>query len=163
MMPVEVGERISAKRKEKGLTQRQLAEMVHVTDKAVSKWEQGKNFPDLTVIEPLSVALDTSPAELLGFDEKSAAEAFVASTEIYEEARALWLQDLLKRAWTTLIFNAMIFIGLVFLSRYMDERAFYGYPMCLTGVMYGLTGTLIGNSIWTIRTSYRQLKRESDL
>lgn len=36
-----VGARIAALRKEKGLTQKQLAEQLHVTDKAVSKWERG--------------------------------------------------------------------------------------------------------------------------
>ena len=41
------GEQISRLRKQKNLTQRQLAEQLHVTDKAVSKWERGVNFPDL--------------------------------------------------------------------------------------------------------------------
>lgn len=154
----EVGARIAAKRQEKGLTQKQLAELVHVTDKAVSKWEQGKNFPELTTIEPLSIALDSTPAELLGFNAANADEALLASMALYEEKHAEWLKDLRKRAWTTLVFNLLIALGIVCLSRFMDERALYGYPMSLLGAMYGMVGILIGHSIWTIRTSNKQHK-----
>jgi desulfoferrodoxin (superoxide reductase-like protein)/DNA-binding XRE family transcriptional regulator len=52
-------------RERKGYTQKQLAEMVMVSDKAVSKWETGKGLPDISLIEPLSKALGVSVAELL--------------------------------------------------------------------------------------------------
>ena len=45
-------------RRELGLTQRELAERVHVTDKAVSKWERGLSYPDVTLLEPLAAALE---------------------------------------------------------------------------------------------------------
>ena len=51
------GEFIAGLRKEKGYTQSQLAEILCVTDKAVSKWERGVGFPDIKLIEPLSEAL----------------------------------------------------------------------------------------------------------
>ena len=157
--PKEVGARIAAKRQEKGLTQKQLAELVHVTDKAVSKWEQGKNFPELTTIEPLSITLDSTPAELLGFNESNTNEALLASTALYEEKRTEWLKALRKRGWITLISNLLIAFGIVCLSRFMDENALYAYPMSLLGAMYGMVGSLIGHSIWTIRTSNKQLKQ----
>ena len=47
------------------MTQRELAGLLHVTDKAVSKWETGKGFPDLKLLEPLAQALDVSLVELL--------------------------------------------------------------------------------------------------
>ena len=47
------------------MTQRELADRLHVTDKAVSKWETGKGFPDLKLLEPLAQALDVSLVELL--------------------------------------------------------------------------------------------------
>lgn len=50
------GKRIAALRRQKGWTQKQLAEQLHVTDKAVSKWERGLNFPDLGLIEPLAAS-----------------------------------------------------------------------------------------------------------
>lgn len=59
------GEGIRALREGRGMTQRQLADMVGVTDKAVSKWETGKGLPDIALLEPLSRALGVSLAELL--------------------------------------------------------------------------------------------------
>lgn len=44
---------ITELRKEKGLTQAQLAQKLNVTDKAVSKWERGVGFPDIKLLEPL--------------------------------------------------------------------------------------------------------------
>ena len=44
-------------RKEMGLTQKELADKLNVTDKAVSKWETGKGFPDVKLLEPLAQAL----------------------------------------------------------------------------------------------------------
>lgn len=60
-----VGEFIATRRKEKELTQRELAEQLHVTNKAVSKWENGLGFPDIHLIEPLAEALDVSLIELM--------------------------------------------------------------------------------------------------
>ena len=59
------GSFIAKKRKELGLTQKQLAEQINVTDKAVSKWENGKGFPDTSLIKPLAQALHISVVELL--------------------------------------------------------------------------------------------------
>ncbi len=52
-------------RRELGLTQRELAEKVHVTDKAVSKWERGLSYPDVTLLEPLAAALGLGVEELM--------------------------------------------------------------------------------------------------
>lgn len=52
-------------REEKGLTQEALAEKLHVSGKAVSKWETGKGYPDITLVEPLAAALGVSAGELL--------------------------------------------------------------------------------------------------
>ena len=59
------GQLITELRKEKGMTQKQLAEALNVTDKAVSKWERGLSFPDISMLEPLSELLDISIMELL--------------------------------------------------------------------------------------------------
>ena len=54
------GELIATKRKEKGMTQKQLGEILTVSDRTVSKWERGVGFPDVSLVEPLSEALDLS-------------------------------------------------------------------------------------------------------
>lgn len=52
-------------REKKGTTQAQLAQLIGVTDKAVSKWETGKGLPDITLLEPLANALGVSLIELM--------------------------------------------------------------------------------------------------
>ena len=52
-------------RKERGMTQAELAKKLAVTDKAVSKWERGLGFPDIHSLEPLADALDISLFELM--------------------------------------------------------------------------------------------------
>ena len=52
-------------RESQGMTQAQLAQRLSVSDKAVSKWETGTGYPDITLIEPIAHALHTSAAELL--------------------------------------------------------------------------------------------------
>ena len=52
-------------RKEKGLTQAQLAARLNVTDKAVSRWERGVGYPDVNSFEPLAKALEVSVLELM--------------------------------------------------------------------------------------------------
>ena len=52
-------------REQKGLTQEELAERLYVSGKAVSKWETGNGYPDISLLEPLAKALDISVIELL--------------------------------------------------------------------------------------------------
>ena len=65
MDQTQFGRFVAQLRKEQNLTQKELADRLHVTDKAVSKWETGKGFPDLKLLEPLAQALDISLVELL--------------------------------------------------------------------------------------------------
>lgn len=60
-----IGEFISKKRNELGLTQKELANKIGVTDKAISKWERGLGCPDVSLLEILSKELDISILELL--------------------------------------------------------------------------------------------------
>jgi len=62
---VKVGSFIAGRRTELGMTQTELAEKLHVTNKAISKWETGKGFPDVSLLEPLAEALQVSVTELM--------------------------------------------------------------------------------------------------
>lgn len=59
------GKFISELRKEKNMTQRELADKIGVTDRAISKWENGRGMPDLSLMEPLCNELGISINELL--------------------------------------------------------------------------------------------------
>ena len=60
-----MGAFIAQVRKERGVTQLELAQKINVTDKAVSKWERGVGFPDIKIIEALAEALGVSVSELM--------------------------------------------------------------------------------------------------
>ena len=56
-------------RERKKMTQEELAEKIYVSSKAVSKWETGQGFPDISLLEPLAKALDISVIELLSGED----------------------------------------------------------------------------------------------
>ena len=56
---------ISKLRKEKGLTQKELGNILYVTDKAVSKWERGLSLPDITILTKLAETLNVEVIDIL--------------------------------------------------------------------------------------------------
>lgn len=79
---------IAEARKEKGMTQQSLADQLHVTDKAVSKWERGLCYPDLTLMENLAAALDLTVTELI------ACHRHTAEPPVKEDAAVRSLLDI---------------------------------------------------------------------
>ncbi len=65
MNPKQVGEFIQSLRKQKKLTQNELSEIIGVTDKAVSRWETGEGFPEITILPKLAQVLGVSVDEIL--------------------------------------------------------------------------------------------------
>ena len=63
-----IAERIVQRRKELGLTQKQLAELLHVSDKTVSRWETDKQIPDALTMQDIARALNISVSELYGVE-----------------------------------------------------------------------------------------------
>ena len=78
---------IAMLRKERQWTQAELAQKLHVTDKAVSKWERGLGLPDINTIEPLAEALGVSVLELMR-GERQIEEAQVLPEEAVSETFA---------------------------------------------------------------------------
>ena len=89
MNQMATGKFISQKRKEKSLTQEQLAEKLGVSNKTVSKWETGKCMPDYSVVKALCDELEITVAELMD-GEKSEEK----SVRTYDEEQ---IMDLLKK------------------------------------------------------------------
>ena len=65
MDKTQFGAFVAQNRKAMGWTQKELAEKLHVTDKAVSKWERGLSYPDVTLLEPLAAAFGLGVTELV--------------------------------------------------------------------------------------------------
>ncbi len=75
-----IGRFIQELRKEKNLTQKELADRIGVSDKAVSKWENGRGMPDTSLLEPLCNELSVSVNELLAA-EKLPPEEYAVKAE----------------------------------------------------------------------------------
>lgn len=73
MNPNEVSKIIEKARKEKGLTQNQLADKLGVSNTAISKWENGYNLPDISMFEPINKVLDIDMFSIINI-QKSASE-----------------------------------------------------------------------------------------
>ena len=69
-----LGSRIKSLRKEKGLTQQQLADLINVTKVSICCYEKGNRTPNLETFMDLVEALNTTPNYLLGMDEKVVSE-----------------------------------------------------------------------------------------
>ena len=74
-----IGSFIMERRREKGLTQAQLAERLNITDRAVSKWETGKSLPDSSIMLELCGILDITVDQLLHGGREDGASGPAAS------------------------------------------------------------------------------------
>ena len=156
MDAVYTGKKIFSLRKEKGWTQKDLAERVHVTDKAVSKWERGINYPDLSLLELLGNVLGTSVSDLLGLSDSSDSKLLAAAAQISQEEKDTLKREFRNRAWLNIIIATCIFISQIITSKFLADNQLYGIPQMLTGGMLGFTGLLIGNGIYILR-KYKKL------
>lgn len=109
----EIGKFIAKCRKEKNLTQAQLAEKLNITDRAVSKWETGKSMPDSSIMLELCEILGVSVNELLSGEkinmenlEKKADENLIALKRKDEN-------NIGKNVIISIIFSTTLLIGLI--------------------------------------------------
>lgn len=80
---VKTGALIAKRRGELGFTQKVLADQLNISDRAVSRWERGLGFPDISLMEPLADALGLTVLELLhGEEEKPSPEAEFSAREM---------------------------------------------------------------------------------
>ena len=89
MNQLSTGKFLSKKRKEKNLTQEQLAEKLGVSNKTISKWETGKCMPDYAIVESLCAELEITIAELMDGEEAEG-----KSVRTYDDGQ---MMDLLRR------------------------------------------------------------------
>ncbi len=71
MDQIKMGKFIKELREEKGLTQKEIGDKLHITDNSVSKWERGINTPDIYYLGPLSEILGVTVKELLNGERKT--------------------------------------------------------------------------------------------
>ena len=133
------GERISSRRKERGMTQQELAELLHVTNKAVSKWECGKNFPDLPLLQPLAEILGTTVAGLLGVEQPITDDTIAVLTAISQQEKKA-----IKRSLYQFIIMAMLSSTLFLIFRYQVAEGAERYLYVLNIILLVNGGTVLG-------------------
>lgn len=149
--PIDTGTKISSLRKERNMTQKDLADKLHVTDKAVSKWERGLNYPDLSILPALAKVLDTSVAEILGLEQNVSDSTIDVISEISNQEKKMMLKILRDYLFLTIILGigVLIFKLYVFYYGYVWEK--YNFVFWIEGILIGLSLTLITNGIRLLR------------
>lgn len=112
MDQIAIGKFIAKKRKEKIITQEQLAERLGVSNKTISKWETGKCLTDYSNIESLCCALDITMAELLDGEED---EKSIHTHDNQQVLKMLEETQVLKKKKKLLIGIVLFLSGIVFL------------------------------------------------
>lgn len=148
MDALETGKRIQELRKAHGWTQKELAERLCVTDKSVSKWERGLNYPDMAMLEPLAKTLDTTVVELLGIENAPEEEKLETVTAVAVEETARLKDEIRQRSLIILVNGLVLFVSQMVLSFILHNHGLYGLPQVLSQGMTGFSGLLIGNAIW---------------
>lgn len=111
-----VADAISNLRKQKGLTQKQLAQQFGISDKSVSKWERAETMPDISLLPEIAAFFGISVDELL---EGKASTAFDKNeTAPIEEKKQITISDTkkLKRKYTIVCVIADLIMALVFIA-----------------------------------------------
>lgn len=142
------GEQISRRRKELGLTQKELAEKLHVTDKAVSKWERGVNFPDLGLLEDLADALETTPAVLLGLEHSEREEIVSSLAELSAEQAESAQKDVRRIGWGCMALAVLLML----VNWYLPRHTPHAYQL-LYWIIFG--AELMG---WYFLVHYGEIK-----
>ena len=148
MDQIKIGKFIAERRKAVGLTQLQLAEMLSITDRAVSKWENGRSLPDSSLMLALCKTLGISVNDLLNGE--------VVTMEQYEKQQEKTVLELLKQKEEAdrhllhlevviACLSVFILLSMTMLASYLPMQDWLrvvliilGFVPCLIGLGYAL-------------------------
>ena len=133
---IKIGKFIADCRKEKELTQEQLAEKLYITDRAVSKWERGLSLPDADKMLELCDILDINVNELLNGEvidmkeyNKKTDELLLELTRLEELKNKKMMMDM----WVLLITSLVFYIGIILLACYtLNEGVLLGIVISIS-------------------------------
>lgn len=128
MNQVKIGKFIATRRKEKGFTQVQLSEKLGITDRAVSKWENGKSMPDFSIMLDLCKELDVTVNDLLSGEivkedeyKKKLEDNLLVAVKEKEQAD----KRLLKLEWVITIFMMIVAFPLLGVAAYVEMETHF--------------------------------------
>jgi len=144
MDQIKIGKFIAECRKKNNLTQMQLAEKLNITDRAISKWENGKSMPDSSIMLDLCKELKISVNELLS-GEMIEMKDYNKKTE--ELLLKLAKQDELKNKklmtsmWTILFISVIFYIGILYLAlSTLEEGILLGTVIGVSTIIFVIAG-----------------------
>ncbi len=146
---------IAGCRKEKCMTQSELAVKLQVTDKAVSRWERGIGFPDINTLEPLADALGISVLELMKSEKMEEKNDLVQENEaVLTDTVQLAVSQ--KKKWKKVVAVLLFVIGgLLVVAQVIEKIIFYllngalvsgNASMGIIGGADGPTAILVGTA-----------------
>ena len=145
MDQLKIGRFIAAERKRQGLTQRQLAEQLSISDKTISKWECGKGLPEVSLMLPLCKALQIGVNDLLSGERlcednyrKRAEENLMNLIEENRENKNRMLYSVLCGGVTVVAVSALVVLA-SFLTIPVPARIL----LLLLAVLTGVTGLFV--------------------
>lgn len=141
-----IGRFIADRRRRKGLTQMQLAERMNVTDRAVSKWENGRSLPDASIMLALCHLLDISVNDLLhgevvmkeSYHEKTE-ELLVEMAKQKEEAD----RKMLSLEIVIGVLSVIVLLGANCVAAYLPMAAWLQITLAASGFAIGLIGLML--------------------
>lgn len=138
MDQIKIGQFIEERRKNKNLTQLQLAEKLNITDRAVSKWENGKSLPDASIMIDLCKELEISVNELLSGEvikmeekEKKAEENLLELKRQKEEAD----KRLLAMEIVIGVFGSVFLLTMVLIASFVSMPDWLRYVLIGVGAV----------------------------
>lgn len=143
------GRKIAVLRKAKGWTQKELADKLHVTDKAVSKWERGLNFPDLALLEPISVLLEISLLELLDVEQAPMEVVVQELTQLSAEEKKKKKREIRNRAWLNFVAGWILWAFTMTALMVPDSLTWATDPRVLC-CMSGLCVMIVSNAFYML-------------
>lgn len=159
-------------RREKKLTQEQLAEILNVSGRSVSRWETGNNMPDLSIIVEISEFYQVDIREIIdgerksenmNKEEKETIEKIVAYTgnEKRQKARKLNRYFVLGFACVTVVLLNQQFEVLSYIFR-KDVDEFVSGMLCGLGLLFELTGFYNNNHDVTLKERKKAFIRRKE-
>ena len=157
MDQIKIGKFIQEKRKEQKLTQSNLAEKLNVTDRAISKWENGNCLPDAGTMPELCKILNISINDLFSGEvvdmknnEKKYEENLLEMTKMKEEKD----RQLLMLEWVIGFIGVAAFLSLLFTAVFVDMEKWVSLILIGIGIVIFLVGMYFGLKIEQIAGYY---------
>lgn len=115
-----IGNFISKRRKEKGMTQNELALKLNLTDQAVSRWERGIGCPDISILESLAEILDVQVLEILRGEEIKSNTNKAVIDILKAKMKEIRLWKVISYVFLNILL--IIFIGILIISHYAGKE-----------------------------------------